>query len=133
MATSFGSGNWTLAFKIKSNNYYTQQGTIGFKLWRSANADGSSALEITAGWNRSSTFSFTAANQYQTGTAVWSAGSEVIMSVEYLFLEIEIQCTSAGNNNTSRVLRVHNEGSAESLTTPTYTAESWFQRIFWCG
>ena len=46
----FSAGNWVLAFKVKCNGYYAQKGYIKFRLWKSTNADGSGATQLTPGW-----------------------------------------------------------------------------------
>lgn len=121
---SFDSGDWVLSFKVKCDNYYAQTGYVKFRLWRSANADGSGATQITPGWQASSLISFTAAYQYRTGTITWAAGSSATLTTEYLFLEIEWSCQASGGNNAADVFWVHNEGAAEKLDTPAWTPGS---------
>lgn len=117
----FVSGIWTLYGKVKCNTYYAQKGRVKFRLWRSSNADGSSATQITPGWQQSAQIGFTAANQYQTFSIVWTAGNAVSLDNEYLFLEIEWSAEVSGGNNAAAVYWVHNEGAAERLDTPTLT------------
>ena len=117
---TIAAGNWVLAFKVKSNAYYAQKGYVKFKLWRSTSADGSGATQITDGWKASAQVGFTAANQYQTGTVTWAAGSAVTLASEYLFLEVEWYATVSGGNNSAAVSWVHNEGAAEKLVTPAF-------------
>lgn len=118
----FANANWVLAFKVKCNAYYAQTGYVKFRLWRSVNADGSGATQITPGWQTSTLISFTAANQYKTGTITWSPGATKTLTDEYLFLEIEWSCSVSGGNNAAAVYWVHNEGVAEKLDTPTFNA-----------
>ncbi|TSA12998.1 MAG: hypothetical protein D4R73_01505 [Deltaproteobacteria bacterium] len=118
----FANANWVLYFKVKSNTYYAQTGYIKFRLWRSANADGSAAVELTPGWQTSGLISFTAANQYMTGAITWSPGATKLLTAEYLFLEIEWSAVASGGNNAAAVAWVHNEGAAEKLVTPALTS-----------
>jgi hypothetical protein len=115
---TFANANWVLSFKVKSNAYYAQTGYVKFRLWRSVNADGSSAVQLTPGWQASTLISFTAINQYKTGTITWSPGATKTLTDEYLFLEIEWSCNASGGNNAAAVAWVHNEGAAEKLDTP---------------
>lgn len=115
----FPAGNWVLSFKVKSNTYYAQKGYVKYRLWRGTNAAGTGATQITSGWQSSTLVSFTAANQNQTGTITVNPGV-VVLAGEYLFLEIEWACNNSGGNNGAIVYWVHNEGSAEQLTTPTF-------------
>lgn len=116
----FVSGNFVLAYKVKSNTYYAQKGYVKYRLWRSANADGSSATQITDGWKSSSLIGFTAANQYQTGTITWNSGATKTLTSEYLFLEIEWATNTSGGNNGAIVYWAHGEGAAEKLDTPNF-------------
>jgi hypothetical protein len=118
---TFANSNWVLAYKVKCNTYYAQDGVLKFRLWRSANTDGSGAAQVTPGWQASGTIAFTAANQYQTGSITWVPGGTVTLTNEYLFLELEWSATVSGGNNAAAVYFVEEEGAAEALTTPDYT------------
>jgi len=120
---SFASGNWFLSFKVKCNAYYVQRGRVKFRLWRSTNADGSGATQITSGWNLSNEITFSSPNSYNTGSAGASLGI-VTLTNEYLFLEIEWYATVSGGNNSAAVYWVHNEGDAERLDTPAWAPPS---------
>jgi hypothetical protein len=116
----FAAGNWVLSFKVKNNAYYAQTGYVKYRLWRSVNANGSGATQITPGWQASSLISFTAGTQYKTGTITW-AGGTVTLTSEYLFLEIEWSAQASGGNASAIVYWAHNEGAAEQLVTPAFT------------
>uniref|UniRef100_A0A7C3SJV7 Uncharacterized protein n=1 Tax=Desulfobacca acetoxidans TaxID=60893 RepID=A0A7C3SJV7_9BACT len=122
LSGQYAAGSWTLYGKVKCNTYYAQKGRGKFRLWRSANADGANAVQITPGWQQSAQIGFTAANQYQTFSIAWTAGSAVTLTDEYLFLEIEWSAEVSGGNNAAAVYWVHNEGTAERLETPAFTA-----------
>ena len=131
---NFANANWVLSFKVKSGAaYYAQKGYVKFRLWRSVNANGSGATQITPGWRASSLIAFTDADQYQTGTITWSPGAIITLNNEYLFLEIEWACNSTGGNNAATVYWVHNEGAAEKLDTPTFAAPSFSESISLAG
>lgn len=116
----FQTGNWVLSIKVKCNAYFAQTGQVKFRLWKSTNADGSGATQITPGWQASTTISFSAANEYQTRNITWNASATTELTNQYLFLEIEWSAIVSGGNNTARVYWVHNEGSAEKLATPIW-------------
>ena len=116
---TFAPGAWQLAFKVKCNTYYSQIGNVKFRLWRSTNASGAGATQITAGWQTSGQISFTGANQYKTGTVSVSL-SAVTLTNEYLFLEVEWSVQASGGNNAAAVYWCHHEGAAEKLTTPAF-------------
>jgi hypothetical protein len=126
---TFAQANFVLSFKVKSNAYYAQTGNVRFRLWRSVNANGSSATQITDGWKSSSLISFTAINQYQTGTITWFPVGTVPLTDEYLFLEIEWYAVATGGNNNAAVLWVHNQGAAEQLATPSFGFASYSESV----
>jgi hypothetical protein len=120
----FASGNWVLNFRVKNNSYVAQTGRVKFRLWKSANADGSGATQITPGWQQSGIISFLDMDTYITGSITWNSASSVSLANEYLFLEIEWSTQVSGGNNSAAVYWVHNSGSTEKLTTPTFTPVS---------
>lgn len=121
LSGEFSAGNWVLAFKVKCNSYYAQQGKVSIRLWKGTDANGSNAVLLTSGWvDQSGTIVFTAANQDQTGSVTAALGA-VTFAAEYLFLEVLWTCTLSGGNNSATVAWVHNEGAAESLSTPAFT------------
>lgn len=117
---SYATGSWTLHARLKCNTYYAQQGYLAFRLWQSANSDGSSATEITSGWEYSALVSWTAANQTQNITIAGSTISGFSVSNKYLFLEIEWTRYTSGGNTSARVYLGTNTTS-DYLTSPTFT------------
>ena len=118
---SFASGNWSLNYKVMCDGYSAQTGFAKFRLWRSTIDSGSgSATEVTSGWISGSFVSFPATFQSYTGSITGSLGA-VALNNEYLFLETMWYASGSGGNNAADVYWVHNEGSLESLITPTFT------------
>lgn len=123
LSSTFSTGTWSLACKVRSGaTYYAQTGAVKFKLWRSVNEDGTSATEITNGWQASDTISFTAQNQDKAVTITSASIATFSLVNEYLFLEIEWSCIGSGGNAAADVFWVHNEGAAEALTTAAVTS-----------
>jgi len=120
LSGSFANVNWVLNGKVRSNTYYAQKGRVKFRLWRSVNADGASATQVTPGWQQSAQIGFTTANQDQTFSITWTPGATVSLSNEYLFLEAEWSAEISGGNKNAAV-NWHEDGAAEYLTTPTWT------------
>ena len=121
MTGRFDTGTWALAYKVKSGaTYYAMTGTLRFRLWRSVNANGSGATQITAGWTASATISWTAQNQYKTGTITSASITGFALAGEYLFLELEWSATVSGGNSAAKVYVCVGEGAAENLTTPAW-------------
>jgi hypothetical protein len=118
----YANANWVLNGVVRSHaTYYDGTGQVKFRLWRSVNADGSAATQITPGWQASSTIEWTAASQDQAFQITWSPGGTVTLTNEYLFLEIEWSIVGTGGNSNLYVWWVLNNGAAEMLTTPDFT------------
>jgi hypothetical protein len=94
-------------------------GRLRMRVWRSLNADGTSATEITSGTQVGATVTLSTTTDQNTSIS-WSPGSITLIE-EYLFFQLEWQETTAGSSSTSNVLfRI---GTA-SITTPDFTASS---------
>ena len=113
----FNAGNWVLSFAVHANTYFAQKGYVKFRLWRSTNADGSGATQITDGWKASSLIGFTAGGVNVTGSATWDAIGIVTLTDEYLFVEVEWYATVSGGNN-GAVVYWHHDGPLDTLVTP---------------
>jgi hypothetical protein len=70
---------------------------LRLRVWASANADGSSARELTSGAQQTSTVT-TNNSAEQTSTLTWSAPA-ITLSNEYLFFQIECYIVSSGASN----------------------------------
>lgn len=123
---TFANTAWTFAWKFRAST----AGAIGkarTKVWKSANADGSSATELTT-----STLVTASAVTLSTTADVdagftWSPGT-ITLSNEYLFFQMEWQETTAGTSNGSDVLwRV---GTA-LVTTPDLGAGAAAASLVW--
>ncbi|HEY6022398.1 MAG TPA: hypothetical protein VIY48_21825 [Candidatus Paceibacterota bacterium] len=90
---SFPAGDWNFSFAVRADSLGgTQDGRMNVRVWRSANADGSSATEITAGATALSTVTnlTTSASQNSTGTVTLGA---VSLTNEYLFIQLAWEVT----------------------------------------
>lgn len=122
---AFANTDWTAVLSGRSGaTYYDMQGKIGFKLWRSSNANGSGATQITAGWNMSEIITFSSINQIITKTFAWSPGAIVTLSNEYLWWEILWEITTAAANSAAVVYCPEQAAANNALTTPDFTPAS---------
>jgi hypothetical protein len=90
---SFPAGDWNFSFAVRADSLGgTQDGRMNVRVWKSANADGSSATEITAGATALSTVTnlTTSASQNSTGTVTLGA---VSLTNEYLFIQLAWEVT----------------------------------------
>lgn len=119
---TFAATAWALSVVVRSNSA-AFQGRIRFRwrVWKSGNADGSGATQLTAAQIVSaatSTIMSLAANNAPL-SASWSPGA-ISLNNEYLFFQLGIEITQAGTANTQDVhLRKH---LSMAITTPDFTA-----------
>jgi hypothetical protein len=118
---SYANANWVLDGVVRSGSGYDGTGQVRFRLWRSVNADMSSATQITNGWQASSTITWTAGSQDQTFQITWAPGATVTLTNEYLLLELEYSIVGTGGGTTVYVYLIINGGAAHKLTTPDFT------------
>jgi len=123
---TFAAGDWVLSCKVKCNAYHVQRGFVRYRLWRSANADGTSATQVTSAWATHTgpppfigAIMFTGPNGYATKTITVNLGA-VSLSHEYLFMEVDWIASTIGGDPAAEVAWVHNEGAAERLLTPVF-------------
>lgn len=116
----FASGNWTInGVVIAVANGGSQDGTMGFRLFRSVNANGSSATEITGAVQTGATVTDLTAATQQNSSITFNPGAFSVAD-EYLFVQIGWQRTGAGAMTTSDVIfRVGS--TATRVVTSTFT------------
>ena len=119
----FASANWVLSFCCRANtNGGTQDGLIYCRLFRSANADGSSATEITAA-AQAGTAITDLNTTTQTSTVTFNPGAFTVTG-EYIFLQLAWERTGAGGMTTSDVnARIGNaSGAGSRVVSANFTA-----------
>lgn len=132
---TFASGQWLINCLLEANNTASaQRGRLRMRVWRSANADGSSATQITTNSPDQALVSTTSGaltkltevtdlvsptdTSVDMVTITWSPGS-LTLSNEYLFFETEWEITTAGGSNSSNVRFL--AGPATTVVAPALT------------
>lgn len=120
----FANTAWTLSVVIRSiTAAYAGRCRFRWRVWKSANADGSGATELTAAQvvSAATTAALVTTANHAPLTASWSPGS-ITLNNEYLFFQLGIEVTTAGTATTQDVnLRKHN---SMAVTTPDFVANS---------
>jgi len=117
---SFAAGNWAFDWKVQGETRVTSTtgGRLRFRMWRSVNADGSSATEITAATQTSTLFAALANSASQAIAKTYDPGAFTLAN-EYLFIQHALSITTAGDNSTADVhLCV---GTGNSIVTTDFT------------
>lgn len=95
----FVSGNWQcIADLIAVTNGGAFDGWVGFRIFKSANADGSGATEITSARQQGSTVTNLATGAAQQSSVTFNPGA-FSLNNEYLFIQVGVEITGAGSNN----------------------------------
>lgn len=121
LSGTFANSNWTFAFGVRSvTAAYTGRFKLAVRVWKSSNANGSSATELTGGRVASTA---TAANLSTTAdttvSITWSPGATATLTNEYLFVQVGVEITTAGGGTTQDIdFRV---ASTYAVTTPDFT------------
>lgn len=119
---TFANTDWVFNWLMRSvTSAYTGRFKLAVRIWRSTDANGASATEITSGRVVSAA---SAANMSTTAdtslTCTWTPGATVTLAGEYLFVNVGIEITSAGSINTQDMdFRV---GSTATFVTPDFAA-----------
>lgn len=115
---SFASAAWSLSFRLVNTvATWNGQGRVKYRVWRSANADGSGATEITSGAQVTGATSGAwgvNVSKVVTGTFTPAAFS---VSGEYIFITWAFQITTAGTGSTNSRQIMVGVGSAANLIT----------------
>jgi hypothetical protein len=120
---SFASANWTFVFSVQATtNGGAQDGRIRFRLIK-ANADGSSATEITSGQQQGSLVSNVATTGTFESSLTFNPGAFSV-SNQYLFVQIAWERTGAGGMTTSDINWVRGSGASTGtrITSADFTA-----------
>jgi len=123
MNGNFANTNWSLAFRVRAVTSATAQtGAVKVRLWRSANADGSGAVQLTSAVLTGTTTAALSTSASGTSTVTWAPGAIVTLSNEYLWVQCEWSIVGTATNNSADALFYVE--SAGAITTPNFTITS---------
>ena len=116
----FAAGNWTIALSvIASVANASGTGVIRVRIWKSANADGSSATELTTSTVSTSPWGNLTTATAQNLTATVSIPQTNFVN-EYLFIQTAIQIDTASASSTAEV-RFRIDGTNSRITTSSFS------------
>jgi hypothetical protein len=117
---TFAAGNWNLGVAVEAGESgWPGRHRFRMRLWRSANADGTSPTELTTSGTvvtDTSTANMALA-AIDARNAVVSLPS-LVFNNEYLFMTLAVECTTAATANAGRDLEPAG-GTGFHITTPT--------------
>lgn len=116
---TFASGSWSIALSvIASVANATGSGLIRVRIWKSSNADGSSATELTTSVATTTQWNNVTTSTAQNLTATASIAETNFIN-EYLFVQTAIQIDTAGANPTAEI-RYRVDGTNSKITTTQF-------------
>lgn len=119
---AFANTNWSLAFRIRAVSAASSQtGQVRIRLWRSTNADGTGATQITSATQSGTTTAALSTTVSQTSTVTYAPGAIITLSNQYLWVQCEwFVSVASGSNSGDAVFYVE---SAGAITTPDFTPQ----------
>jgi hypothetical protein len=119
----FASGNWTVNLAVRANTGGdTQDGNLVCRLFRGANQDGTSAVEITSAQQSGGAVTNLLTSATQVSTATFNPGAFSV-SNEYIFIQLAWHRTGAASMTQYDVnARIGNaSGEGSSVVTSDFT------------
>ena len=119
----FANTNWTFTFAMRCGTASAQRGRVRLRVFKSANANGSGATELTGATQIGTTVAAALSTTTdQTSVVTWSPGAVITLNNEYLFFVIAWEITTAGGSNSADVLlRTGQAAGGTRIDTPDFT------------
>lgn len=119
---TFANTAWSLTFPVGNNLTASSGGRPRMRVFKSVNASGASATELTSATVVGSTI--TVGSGATTATISWSPGATITLTSEFLFFVFAWEITTAGTSNSAQVLVQAygtNTGVGVTVTTPDFS------------
>lgn len=121
LSGTFANTAWTFTFAVRAVTASAQAGRIRMRVFRSVNADGSSATEITGSTQVGTTSAALSTSADATSVVTWSPGATVVLTNAYLFFVLAWEITTAsGSNSGDVVIRTGQSAAGSRLVTPDF-------------
>jgi hypothetical protein len=114
---TFANTNWSLAFQVRAVTAASAQtGRVKVRIWKSTNADGTGATQLTSSILTGTTTAALSTTVSATSTVTWTPGGSIVFNNEYLWVQCEWEIVVASGSNSGDV-DFYIE-SAGAITTP---------------
>ena len=123
---TFAATAWTFTFAMRCGTSSSQRGRMRMRVFKSANANGSSATELTGSTQIGTTVGAALSTTVdQLTTVTWTPGTTITLDFEFLFFVLAWEITTAGGSNSADVLiRTGQSAGGSRLVTPDFTDTS---------
>ena len=120
---TFANTAWTFTFNLRCTTASAQRGRMRMRVFKSANAAGTGATELTGATQIGTTVAAALSTTVdQTSTVTWSPGTTIVLNDEYLFFVLAWEITTAGGaNGADVVIRTGQAAAGSRLVTPDFT------------
>lgn len=119
----FDAAAWTLTFAVRATVASSQAGRVRCRVYASANADGTSARELTGSTQVGTTSVALSTTADVTTVVTWTPASAIVMQNEYLFFVLAWEITTASGSNTADVVfRTGQSAGGTRIVTSNFTA-----------
>jgi hypothetical protein len=110
---------WTFNLGIIATTASSQAGRLRLRIFKSANASGAGAVELTPGAQVGTTVTVTTAS-FLFSQVSWSPGTTFTLNNEYLFFVIAWEITTASGSNSGDVVLRVGSSSGTNIQTPDF-------------
>lgn len=118
----FAATAWTLTFAMRATVASAQAGRVRLRVFKSVNADGSAATELTGATQVGTTSAALSTTADGTSVVTWSPGA-LTLNNEYLFFVVAWEITTASGSNTGDVVfRTGQAAAGSRIVTPNFNA-----------
>lgn len=117
----FANTAWTFTFAVRATTASAQAGRMRMRVFKSVNADGTSATELTGSTQVGTTSSALSTSADVTSVVTWSPGTTIQLDNEYLFFVLAWEITTASGSNSGDVqIRTGQAAAGSRLVTPDF-------------
>ena len=96
---AFANTNWTFAFRLRAvTRAGSQTGAVKIRVWRSTNANGTGATQLTSAVLTGTTTAVLSTTVSATSTVTWTPGATQTLNNEYLWVQCEWNIGATGGN-----------------------------------
>jgi hypothetical protein len=101
---TFAATVWTMTFAVRAGVASSQTGRMRLRVYKSVNADGSAATQLTPAIQVGTTSAALSTSADGTTTVSWTPAAPITLNNEYLFFAIAWEIVAASGSNTGDVL-----------------------------
>jgi hypothetical protein len=124
LSGTFAATAWTFTFAVRATTASAQAGRMRLRVFRSVNASGAGATELTGSTQVGTTSSALSTSADVTTVVTWTPGATITLNGEFLFFVLAWEIMTAGGSNSCDVsIRTGQAAGGSRLITPDFVAD----------